>query len=202
MGVDLRRFQAAGATRQAVRDKLGLSEQDIALVYPAEFSERKAQATLLRALPLLPPQIKLLLPGSGARLEACRALADELGVTERVCFPGQVHDIPVWLGAADIAVSASRSEGLPFNIMESMACGLPVVASDAKGHTDLIGPENGLLFPRGDEAAFAAAIKQLAADAGLRARMGQAGREKMQRYALNTVLPQVMERYLSVTGRR
>ena len=200
MGVDLRRFQAAGATRQAVRDKLGLLEQDIALVYPAEFSERKAQSVLLRALPLLPPQIKLLLPGSGARLEACRALADELGVTERVRFPGQVHDIPVWLGAADIAVSASRSEGLPFNIMESMACGLPVVASDAKGHTDLVGPENGLLFPRGDEAAFASAVRKLAADAGLRERMGQAGREKMQRYALETVLPQEMERYLSVTG--
>ena len=147
----------------------------------------------------LPPQIKLLLPGSGARLEACRALADELGVAERVRFPGQVRDIPVWLGAADIAVSSSRSEGLPFNIMESMACGLPVVASDAKGHTDLIGPENGLLFPRGDEAAFAAAVRKLAADAGLRARMGQAGREKMQRYALDAVLPQVMEQYLSVT---
>ena len=202
MGVDLRRFQAAGETRQTMREKLGLSEQDVALVYPAEFSERKAQSVLLRALPLLPPQIKLLLPGSGARLEACRALADELGVTERVRFPGQVHDIPVWLGAADIAVSSSRSEGLPFNIMESMACGLPVVASDAKGHTDLIGPENGFLFPRGDEAAFAAAVKKLAADAGLRARMGQAGREKMQRYALDAVLPQVMERYLSVTGKR
>ena len=184
MGVELRRFQTARETRQTMRDKLGLSEQDI----------------VLRALPLLPPQIKLLLPGSGARLEACRALADELGVTERVRFPGQVHDIPVWLGAADIAVSASRSEGLPFNIMESMACGLPVVASDAKGHTDLVGPENGLLFPRGDEAAFASAVRKLAADAGLRERMGQAGREKMQRYALDTVLPQVMERYLSVTG--
>ncbi len=200
MGVELRRFQAAGETRQTMRDKLGLSEQDIALIYAAEFSERKAQSVLLRALPLLPPQIKLLLPGSGARLEACRALADELGVAERVRFPGQVRDIPVWLGAADIAVSASRSEGLPFNIMESMACGLPVVASDAKGHTDLIGPENGLLFPRGDEAAFAAAVRKLAADAGLRARMGQAGREKMQRYALDAVLPQVMEQYLSVTG--
>ena len=202
MGVELRRFQTAGETRQAMRDKLGLAEQDVVLVYPAEFSGRKEQATLLRAMPLLPPQIKLLLPGSGARLEACRALADELGVAERVRFPGQVRDIPVWLGAADIAVSSSRSEGLPFNIMESMACGLPVVASDAKGHTDLIGPENGLLFPRGDEAAFAAAVRKLAADAGLRAWMGQAGREKMQRYALDAVLPQVMERYLSVTGKR
>ena len=200
MGVELRRFQTAGETRQAMRDKLGLAEQDVVLVYPAEFSGRKEQATLLRAMPMLPPQIKLLLPGSGARLASCRALADELGVAERVRFPGHVRDIPVWLGAADIAVSSSRSEGLPFNVMESMACGLPVVASDAKGHTDLIGPENGLLFPRGDAAAFAAAVRKLAADDGLRVRMGQAGREKMQRYALDTVLPQVMEQYLSVTG--
>ena len=96
--------------------------------------------------------------------------------------------------------AASRSEGLPFNIMEAMACGLPAAASAVKGHTDLIGPENGLLFPRGDEAALAAAVRTLAEDAGLRARLGQAGREKMQRYALDTVLPQVMERYLSVTG--
>lgn len=200
MGVDLSRFRAAGETRQAMRDRLGLAERDIALLYPAEFSGRKDQTMLLRAMTKLPPHIKLLLPGSGELLESCRALAGELGVADRVQFPGQVHDIPAWLGAADIAVSASRSEGLPFNIMEAMACGLPAVASAVKGHTDLIGPENGLLFPRGDEAAFADAVRTLAEDAGLRARLGQAGREKMQRYALETVLPQVMERYLSVTG--
>lgn len=200
MGVDLSRFQAAGETRQAMRDRLGLAEQDIALLYPAEFSGRKDQAMLLRAMKRLPPHIKLLLPGSGELLDSCRALAGELGAADRVQFPGQVHDIPAWLGAADIAVSASRSEGLPFNIMEAMACGLPAVASAVKGHTDLIGPENGLLFPRGDEAAFADAVMTLAGDAGIRARLGQAGREKMQRYALETVLPQVMERYLSVTG--
>lgn len=200
MGVDLSRFRAAGETRQAMRDRLGLTEGDIALLYPAEFSGRKDQAMLLRAMKRLPPHIKLLLPGSGELLDACRGLAAQLGVADRVQFPGQVHDIPAWLGAADIAVSTSRSEGLPFNIMEAMACGLPAAASAVKGHTDLIGPENGLLFPRGDEAALAAAVRTLAEDAGLRARLGQAGREKMQRYALDTVLPQVMERYLSVTG--
>ena len=155
---------------------------------------------LLEALPGLPENVKLLLPGSGALLDDCRAQAASLGVADRTVFPGQVHDMPRWLAAADIAISSSRSEGLPFNIMEAMACGLPAAASAVKGHTDLIGPENGLLFPRGDEAALAAAVRTLAEDAGLRARLGQAGREKMQRYALDTVLPQVMERYLSVTG--
>ena len=102
------------------------------------------------------------------------------------------------MAAADIAVSSSRSEGLPFNIMEAMACGLPAVASAVKGHTDLIGPENGLLYPYGDAKAFAAAVERLVSDATLRAELGQAGREKMQRYALDAVLPQVMDRYLSV----
>ena len=106
--------------------------------------------------------------------------------------------MPRWLAAADIAVSSSRSEGLPFNIMEAMACGLPSVASAVKGHTDLIGPENGLLYPYGDAKAFAAAVERLVSDAALRAELGQAGREKMQRYALDAVLPQVMDRYLSV----
>ena len=106
--------------------------------------------------------------------------------------------MPRWLAAADIAVSSSRSEGLPFNIMEAMACGLPAVASAVKGHTDLIGPENGLLYPSGAAKAFAAAVERLVSDATLRAELGQAGREKMQRYALDAVLPQVMDRYLSV----
>ena len=86
-----------------------------------------------------------------------------------------------------------------FVLLFAARCGMLTAEQKRPSRTDLIGPENGLLFPRGDEAAFAAAVRKLAADAGLRARMGQAGREKMQRYALDAVLPQVMEQYLSVT---
>ena len=178
MGVDLTRFRTAPDARRTMRDRLGLSEGDVALLYAAEFSGRKSQHTLLEALPGLPENVKLLLPGSGALLDDCRAQAASLGVADRTVFPGQVHDMPRWLAAADIAVSSSRSEGLPFNIMEAMACGLPAVAGDAK--------------------AFAAAVERLVSDATLRAELGQAGREKMQRYALDAVLPQVMDRYLSV----
>ena len=124
--------------------------------------------------------------------------AAALGVADRVILPEFVHNIPDWLAAADISVSSSWKEGLPFHIMEAMACGLPAVVTAIKGHTDLVGPENGLLVPCRDENAFAAAIQKLADQPSLRARLGEAGRRKVQRYGLETVLPQVMERYLSV----
>ena len=201
MGVALDKLQTPAGTRQAMREKLGLAQEDVALIYPAEFSGRKNQAMLLRAMPLLPRQVKLILPGTGALLGQCRAMADALGTAERVIFPEFVNNIPQWLAAADIAVSASRSEGLPFNVMEAMAAGLPAVVTAVKGHTDLVSAgENGALFPYDDAAAFAAAVEPLAASAELRQRMGADGKERMRPYALDAVLPQVMEEYLSVMG--
>lgn len=161
------------------------------LVYPAEFSQRKNQALLLRALTALPERVWLLLPGEGACLEECRALARELGVADRVRFPGQVSNIPACLRAADCAVSASHSEGLPFNIMEAMRAGLPIVATDVKGHRDLLEGGAGLLYPDGDGAAVAAAVNRLLADGAERDRLGRTAFAASGRYALETVLPQV-----------
>lgn len=199
MGVALDRLTVPAGTRQAMRQRLGLSAEDVALIYPAEFSGRKNQGMLLRAMEALPGTIRLILPGRGALLEDCRRLAAELGVAERVIFPEFVSNIPDWLAASDIAVSASRSEGLPFNVMEAMAAGLPVAATAVKGHTDLVTEgENGCLFPYDDAGAFAAAVTRLAASPELRRRMGRAGQERVKDFSLETVLPQVMERYLSV----
>lgn len=161
------------------------------LVYPAEFSQRKNQALLLRALAALPERVWLLLPGEGACLEECRALSRELGVADRVRFPGQVSNIPACLRAADCAVSASHSEGLPFNVMEAMRAGLPIVATDVKGHRDLLEGGAGLLYPDGDWAAFTAAVNRLLADGTERDRLGRTAYAASGRYALETVLPQV-----------
>ena len=198
MGVEPDRYAASPEVRSAMRQKLGLKDGDMALIYPAEFSARKNQAMLLRAMEALPGHVKLLLPGRGALLEAVKAHAHDAGLARRVLFPGFVTDIPGWLAASDIAVSSSRSEGLPFNIMEAMAAGLPVVASEVKGHTDLVAQgENGLLCPYDDAASFAAAILRLTEDSALRAQMGRAGKARVQCYRLDTVLPQVMALYLS-----
>lgn len=175
----------------ALRREWKIPPEAFLLIYPAEFSKRKNQALLLRGLAALPKQVWLLLPGEGACLEECRALARELGVADRVRFPGQVSNIPAWLRAADCAVSASHSEGLPFNIMEAMRAGLPIVATDVKGHSDLLEGGAGLLYPDGDGAAFVTAVNRLLADGAERERLGRAAYAASGRYALEAVLPQV-----------
>ena len=104
--------------------------------------------------------------------------------------------MPLWYAAADAAVSSSRSEGLPFNIMEAMYYGLPVVASDVKGNSDLIQDgKNGFLFPYGDSSACAAQIKRLAQNRMLAQKLGEKAKLSVQPYALSNVLPQIMSQY-------
>ena len=202
MGVDATRFDGAPAvSRGALRQRLGLSPSDFALIYPAEFSARKNQSLLIRGLSDLPEEVKLILPGQGAQLEECRALARQLRMENRIVFPGQIADLYPWFSAADAAVSSSRSEGLPFNVMEAMCCRLPVAVSRVKGHTDLIRDgETGLLFSRDDADGFAGCVRRLQNDAALAARLAAAGRDAVRPYLLPAVLPQVMDAYLSAAG--
>lgn len=197
VGVDESRFARLDPARgAALRAAYSISADAFVMLYAAEFSPRKSQAVLIRAMTRMPPEAVLLLPGSGALLEQCRALAESLGVAGRVVFPGQVGDVTDWYAAADAAVSASRSEGLPFNIMEAMCCGLPVVASDVKGNGDLIKDGvSGLLYPYGDEDAFVQAAAKLMGDGALRERLGEQARTAVKPYCLESVFPQVMAQY-------
>lgn len=192
VGVDFRRIDgAAPSAGWDLRHRLGIPEDGFLMVYLAEFSERKNQAMLIRALAALPRRAYLLLAGQGAELERCRALAGTLGVEDRVRFPGYMEPGPC-LRAADCAVSSSRSEGLPFNIVEAMRAGLPILASDVKGHRDLLGGGAGVLYAFGDEAAFAGQVRRLMDDAALRESLGAAAAAAAEDYGLERVLPQVM----------
>ncbi|WP_300023528.1 glycosyltransferase [Oscillibacter sp.] len=199
IGVDFSRLDAPPGASDALRATYGFSPDDFVLLYAAEFSARKNQTMLIRALSSLPERVKLVLPGQGALLDDCRALAASLHLEGRVVFPGQVSDMAGLYALCDAAVSASRSEGLPFNVMESMYAGLPVVASAVKGHTDLLSDGlTGLLYPFGDAPAFCDAVTKLLEDPALPAALGRAAHEAAAPYALSRVLPSVMERYLSL----
>ena len=191
VGVDFSRFSSGD--RDSFRRELGLREKDLLLLFPGEFSGRKNQAFLIDALTGLPENVRLALPGEGKLLERCRELALRKGVGSRTYFPGQVRDLGGWYAAADICVSSSRYEGLPFNVMEGMYAGKPVVASRVKGHTDLVTDgEGGFLYPWNDRESFCERILVLAEDKELRSRMGEENRRLVNGFARERVFSQVM----------
>ena len=210
VGVDFARFAVVQPVDgQRLRAELGLRPEDFILIYAAEFSGRKSQHILLQALSRLAAEphnlplggrLVLLLPGQGALLDDCRRLAAEQGLmqtnSERplVIFPGQQPNMPLWYAAADAAVSSSRSEGLPFNIMEAMYAGLPVVASDVKGHADLLA-DCGLLYPYGDAAACAVQLARLWQQPQLTWELAAKAKNNVEQYSLGQVLPQVWAQY-------
>ena len=197
MGVDFSKLeQPCMDDGSALRREWGIPEDAFVLIYPAEFSVRKSQSVLIEAMPQLPENCVLVLPGQGVLLEKCRDFSQQLGLTGRVIFPGQIHGMGPWYAAADAAVSASRIEGLPFNVMEAMYFGLPIVVSRVKGHTDLIRESvSGLLYQYGDVDACAAAIRRLMESAALRRELGRNAREEAEQYSLDRVMPEVLRRY-------
>lgn len=200
IGVDFSRLDSAAAEDgEALRREYGIPADAFVLIYAAEFSGRKSQGVLIEAMRYLPENVVLVLAGTGALLDDCKTLAARYELGNRVLFPGYIPDMAPWYRAADAAASASRSEGLPFNIMEAMYCGLPVAASAVKGHVDLIDDGvTGLLYPYGDAAACAERVRRLAEAGELRNRLAAGAKRRAVSYGLERVFPVVSRCYASL----
>ena len=189
VGVDLSRFEPP-VDRRVAREKLGIPQDAQVLMTVGEHSIRKNHAVLLKAAAKL-PGTQVLLCGWGDGQPALEELADSLGIRERVHFLGFRKDVPEILPAADVYVFPSLHEGLPVALMEAMAVGLPVVASNVRGCVDLIEDgEGGFLYDPMDVDGFAKGIRELLENPALRERMGATNRETMRGYSL----PDVMEK--------
>ena len=212
MGIDLSRFQTEeGEPLPCTAEQkasFGLSEDDFAFVYAAEFSKRKNHELLLRGfkgflrkLSEHSPDssinnIKLVLAGDGALQHEMKALAIQLGIQDQIIFLGHTKNIPELYPCCNVAISTSRIEGLPFNIMEAMACGLPVIGSDIKGHRELIANnENGLLFESGNLEELTARMGEVCNNSELRERFKKASLEKIKNFSLETVLMEIIRIY-------
>jgi glycosyltransferase involved in cell wall biosynthesis len=142
--------------------------------------------------------LRLILAGDGALLEETKSLAAELGIENQVLFPGYVKNIPELYACCQAAVTTSRIEGLPFNVMEAMACGLPVVASEIKGHKELIiHGENGLLFESGNQKQLEDRLIEIYRDASARDRFAEAAQDKIIAFSIVKVQPFIMDIYKS-----
>lgn len=204
VGVDFSQLERLSPeSRTAFRERVGIPDDAFVLIYAAEFSRRKSQPVLIRGMAQLPERFMLILAGNGELLPACQTLTERLGVTNRVLFPGHVSLVGQWYSMADAAVSASRSEGLPFNIMEAMHAGLPIIASDVKGHRDLIvHEETGLLYPYGDSDACAKQVLRLAESVKLRQNLASNAQTAVEKYDIARVLPKVWAEYEAAVPRR
>lgn len=141
------------------------SEGKFVLCFVGELYKAKNQRMLICALPEIQisiPNAVLWLVGEGVdRLELIE-LADELKISNSVCFVGRRNNPCDYMRACDVYVSASEKEGLPFNIMESLGCGKITLASDIKGHRDLIEDgKSGILYRLGDITDFVSKVKAI-----------------------------------------
>lgn len=120
--------------------------------------------------------LEFVVAGDGPLRPELEALARQLGIPDQVRFLGDCRDIPALLASLDLSVLPSASESLSNVILESMAAGVPVVATRVGGNPELVSPNTGLLVDPNDAAALAAAIEHLLAASALRAQMGRDAR--------------------------
>jgi glycosyltransferase involved in cell wall biosynthesis len=182
-----------------VRRELGLDPDTLLLVSVGNLYPVKGYDVLLEALARLEPgsgrSWYFAIAGRGGEEPALRALACELGLSDRVRFLGFRTDIGDILAAANVFVLPSRSESHPLAVLEAMFAGLPIVASAVGGVPDTIRHEReGLLVPPGDPEALAAAISALVADPRQRARLGAAAAERARSHFTVEAMADAYER--------
>lgn len=184
--VDTARFAAPAGAREAARAALGIAPGDFVVGSIGRLTEQKGYEHLLRALPAIlsaRPAARLVITGDGELRGGLEALARSLGVAGRVAFTGIRRDVPAMLAAFDVFALPSLWEGQPITLMEAMAAGKAIVATDVGDNAEILGAapatgrfaagDRGLVTPAGDPAVLAAAIGRLAEDASLARSLGE-----------------------------
>jgi glycosyltransferase involved in cell wall biosynthesis len=180
-GIDTSRFQPNPTVRQAVREQLGCAPDAFVWLTVGRLEPVKNHLGLLsafREVAAVHPHARLLIAGQGSLQAATEQRIAELGLAERVHLLGVRRDIPELLNAADAFVLPSLWEGMPLTLLEAGAVGLPIVATDVGGNSEIVlESKTGYLVPVRDTAALAEAMLRVMrlSDAD-RFTMGQAGR--------------------------
>lgn len=211
-GIDPEPFERAARLtpeeRVRGRAELGLAADDVVLVCVARFAPQKAHDVLLRALARArarDPRVRLLLVGDdpfGDGRARAERLAAELELGPGAIFTGIRRDVPRLLGLSDAFAMSSLWEGLGLVFLEAMAAGLPVLATSVSAVPEVVvDGETGLLVPPASAEAFGDGMLALAADAGLRARMGEAGRARVREaFGLDRMVDETLAVYAELVA--
>jgi glycosyltransferase involved in cell wall biosynthesis len=206
-GVEAAPFVEAGGERLSFRYEIGAPRWAVVATVVASL-DSKGHADLLRAVARLASEgldLRLVVAGEGQwGGPKIKAQAAELGIADRVHLVGLRDDIPRVLAGSDLFVLPTPSEGLSIALLEAMAAGLPVVATDVGGNPELVEPDRtGLLVPVGDEAALAAAMAELARNPARRRALGRAGRSRVTlEFTVGKMVDRYAALYEELLGRR
>lgn len=201
VGVNLNKFQAQTEYRKRqTREEYGFQENDFILFYAAELNFNKHQDLLIEVVNILKekvPNVKLLLVGSGTLENEYKEHVKKLRLDPYIEFLGYRRDVQNLLMTADVALASSRREGLPINVIEAMATGLPLVVTNVRGHRSLIiDNENGFVNEVNDSKGFSKSIEKLYKNEELRNCFGKRNIELAEKYDLENILRDMAEIYM------
>jgi glycosyltransferase involved in cell wall biosynthesis len=181
---------------------------EIIFGYAARLEEGKGPLSLVEALAALRREgarVAVRMAGTGPQLLEVKARARELDLDDGACefvgFYTGAAARSAFMQSLDVFVLPSLAEGTPNSVIEAMAHGLPVIATEVGGIPDLLSADSGILVPPGDAAALAEAMRRLASDPELLARMGRAARARyLKLFSPQAVLPALVSTYTRVAG--
>lgn len=180
-GIALGTFE--GKSRAGVRNALGIGESDRLILVSSRLNRMKGIEYFLEAASAVSRKIreaKFLIVGDGADRAPLEKRASELKLNDRVVFTGFRTDVPDLLSEASLSVLPSLSEGLSNSLLESMASGVPVVATSVGGNPEVVEDGvTGILVPPRDPEALAVAMTRILADQSLASRFGEAGKKRV-----------------------
>lgn len=200
IGVDLNKYSIPDEQiKSQLREYYGYDESDFILFFAGEFNYNKHQDLLIRAVKILVneiPTIKLLLAGDGTKQKEYETLVRSLGVEKNVLFLGYRNDVSDLLKITDIAVSSSRREGLPVNILEAMATGLPLVVTNVRGNRDLVDKGvNGYVVEVNDYKGLSDAIIKIYTNKDLKEYFSSNSFKMIDAYKIENVMKQMNKVY-------
>jgi glycosyltransferase involved in cell wall biosynthesis len=190
-----------------LRQSLGIPHKALVILAVGRLSSEKGHIDLLKAVGLLKreaaPEFRIVLVGDGPERHSLEAAAQKFGISELVIFAGHQADVAPYYGIADLLVLPSHTEGSPNVLLEAIAAGVPVVATEVGGVPEIannIG--NTLLVKKGDINELAGAIAMLAKDQCLRQRLAEKAIRGARKYSPEAYCDSLIQLYLHVLAQQ
>lgn len=200
-GIDLEEFDSFSATPSSIRKESGIGESEILLACVGRIEKRKGQEYLISAMKHA-DNVKLIFAGKADEvyLRQITTLCEDLNICDKIIFAGHRNDIPSFLRSIDIPVFPTLTEGFSRVLLEAMAAGRPVIATDVGGNSEaIIDGITGYVVPAKKPEALAHRINELTSNKEKRKRMGLSGRQRIEKgFAIERHAKAVEELYKEI----